>query len=60
MIVQNVSEEKNHLGNRDPRSIEMPIILNILQGCNTIRSQTLDKGGVGGGNKYLQKLLPPH
>ena len=60
MIVQNMSEEKNHLGNRDSRSIEMPTILNILQGCITIRSQTLDKGGVKGGNKYIQKLLPPH
>ena len=37
-----------------------PVILNILQGCITVRSQTLDKRGVEGGNKYLQKLLSPH
>ena len=39
---------------------ECPIIPDLLQGCITTRSWTLDKERVKGGNKYLQKLLPPH
>ena len=50
-----MSEEKSHLGNRDPRSVRMSYHPGHPPRFTTIGSRTLDKGGVKGGNKYLQK-----